>query len=40
MERRAIEKMASRSHKEKVQAFNTHLSKLSEHYDIPRVGPG
>lgn len=31
---------ASKSHKEKVAEFNGKLSKLSEHYDIPKVGPG
>jgi len=28
------------THKERVEKFNTDLSKLSEHYDIPKVGPG
>jgi protein FAM32A len=35
-----IEKAAEKSHKERVNQFNTYLSKLSEHHDIPRVGPG
>ncbi|KAJ3305318.1 hypothetical protein HDV03_001611 [Kappamyces sp. JEL0829] len=32
--------LAEKSHKEKVNEFNKYLSKLSEHHDIPRVGPG
>jgi protein FAM32A len=35
-----IQKSASKSHKEKVEAFNRYLNSLSEHFDIPRVGPG
>lgn len=40
-ERRLKQKTAHlKSHKEKVAEFNEKLSKLSEHYDIPKVGPG
>ena len=39
-ERKMIEDMASKSHKDKVREFNEKLSKLSEHHDIPKVGPG
>ncbi len=35
-----IEKNASKSHREKVAEFNAALAKLSEHHDIPKVGPG
>jgi len=35
-----VKKMASKSHKEKVEDFNKYLSTLTEHYDIPKVGPG
>jgi pyruvate formate-lyase activating enzyme-like uncharacterized protein len=35
-----IQKMATKSHKEKVEVFNRYLDSLSEHFDIPRVGPG
>ena len=35
-----ISKMAQKSHKEKVQDFNKYLSELSEHHDVPKVGPG
>ncbi|RKP10809.1 hypothetical protein THASP1DRAFT_27404 [Thamnocephalis sphaerospora] len=35
-----IKKAATKSHKEKVAEFNEYLNNLSEHYDIPKVGPG
>ncbi|CDS12691.1 hypothetical protein LRAMOSA04877 [Lichtheimia ramosa] len=35
-----IAKAAAKSHKEKVSEFNNKLEQLSEHYDIPKVGPG
>ncbi|KAN0061956.1 hypothetical protein ACQY0O_005951 [Thecaphora frezii] len=35
-----IRKEAKMSHKEKVDAFNQYLLSLSEHHDIPKVGPG
>ncbi|KNC95936.1 uncharacterized protein SPPG_08689 [Spizellomyces punctatus DAOM BR117] len=35
-----ISKIASQSHKERVAEFNKYLENLSEHYDIPKVGPG
>ncbi|KAI9592884.1 hypothetical protein BDF19DRAFT_450473 [Syncephalis fuscata] len=35
-----IKKAAAKSHKEKVAEFNEYLGNLSEHYDIPKVGPG
>ena len=39
-EAQMIKEMASKSHKDKVREFNEKLSKLSEHHDIPKVGPG
>ncbi|QIW96516.1 hypothetical protein AMS68_002034 [Peltaster fructicola] len=30
----------AKSHKEKVEELNKYLSKLSEHHDMPRIGPG
>jgi protein FAM32A len=33
-------KAAQSTHRQKVAAFNDALAKLSEHHDIPRVGPG
>ncbi|ORY91563.1 hypothetical protein BCR35DRAFT_328165 [Leucosporidium creatinivorum] len=33
-------KLANKSHKERVAEFNEKLEAMSEHHDIPRVGPG
>ncbi|KAG0475125.1 hypothetical protein HPP92_014811 [Vanilla planifolia] len=33
-------KTASKSHRDRIQDFNQYLANLSEHYDIPKVGPG
>ena len=38
MELRKKKKLAS--FKEKVKDFNGRLKKQSDHYDIPRIGPG
>ncbi|KAI9307283.1 hypothetical protein BJ944DRAFT_262166 [Cunninghamella echinulata] len=35
-----VSKAAGKSHKERVAEFNNKLEQLSEHYDIPKVGPG
>lgn len=35
-----ISKVASKSHRDRIQEFNQYLANLSEHYDIPKVGPG
>ncbi|KAI8096599.1 uncharacterized protein BX664DRAFT_324356 [Halteromyces radiatus] len=35
-----VSKAAGKSHKERVAEFNNKLEHLSEHYDIPKVGPG
>ncbi len=35
-----IRKHADKSHRQRVAEFNTYLSKLTEHHDIPKVGPG
>lgn len=35
-----VNKKLESSHKEKIEKFNKNLSKLSDHFDIPRVGPG
>ena len=35
-----VKKMAAKSHRERVSQFNDYLEKLSEHHDIPKVGPG
>lgn len=38
--RRKISEQADLSHKDKVKLFNEKLSRLSEHHDLPKVGPG
>ncbi|KAK9810241.1 hypothetical protein WJX72_007105 [[Myrmecia] bisecta] len=35
-----IKKQASKTHRERVNEFNQYLTNLSEHHDIPKVGPG
>lgn len=32
-----VSKMASKTHKDRVQEFNSKLESLSEHHDIPKV---
>ncbi|KAF8418990.1 hypothetical protein EV426DRAFT_634470 [Tirmania nivea] len=33
-------KGGGKSHKERVEEFNKYLANLSEHHDMPRIGPG
>lgn len=35
-----LEREGVKSHKEKVEELNKYLSKLSEHHDMPKIGPG
>lgn len=35
-----LAKMAKKSHRDRIHEFNQYLANLSEHYDIPKVGPG
>ncbi|KAL1922529.1 uncharacterized protein VTP21DRAFT_10068 [Calcarisporiella thermophila] len=35
-----VQNLAKVSHKERVAEFNRKLEELTEHYDIPKVGPG
>ncbi|CAO1616056.1 unnamed protein product [Jaminaea pallidilutea] len=35
-----VRKEAGKSHKERVAEFNKYLEGLSEHHDLPKVGPG
>lgn len=35
-----VSKAAAKSHKDRVTEFNNKLEMLSEHHDIPKVGPG
>lgn len=39
-EEKLASRQASKTHREKVADFNAHCARLSEHHDIPRVGPG
>jgi len=39
-EKERIAKMAQKSHRERIEEFNQKLTNMSEHYDIPKVGPG
>ena len=39
-EKDRVSKVASKSHRERVNEFNAYLQNLSEHHDIPKVGPG
>ncbi|KAG0570261.1 hypothetical protein M758_6G143200 [Ceratodon purpureus] len=40
LEAQRLGKVASKSHRQRVEEFNQYLANLSEHYDIPKVGPG
>ncbi|XP_008679074.1 protein FAM32A-like [Zea mays] len=33
-------KVVNKSYKDRMQDFNQYLANLSEHYNIPKVGPG
>ncbi|KAM5533951.1 hypothetical protein V8D89_012376 [Ganoderma adspersum] len=35
-----VARLASKTHKDRVSEFNAKLEALSEHHDIPKVGPG
>eukprot|EP00193_Tetraselmis_chui_P009045 CAMPEP_0177768466 /NCGR_PEP_ID=MMETSP0491_2-20121128/9735_1 /TAXON_ID=63592 /ORGANISM="Tetraselmis chuii, Strain PLY429" /LENGTH=148 /DNA_ID=CAMNT_0019285273 /DNA_START=106 /DNA_END=554 /DNA_ORIENTATION=+ len=39
-EEQELARLATKSHKDRIKEFNDYLSNLSEHHDIPRVGPG
>jgi len=40
LELQRLAKMASKSHRDRIHEFNQYLANLTEHYDIPKVGPG
>ncbi|KAK4757914.1 hypothetical protein SAY87_019215 [Trapa incisa] len=40
IEMERLAKTASKSHRDRIHEFNQYLANLSEHYDIPKVGPG
>ncbi|XP_060179562.1 uncharacterized protein LOC132609538 isoform X2 [Lycium barbarum] len=35
-----LAKEVTKSHRDRIQEFNRYLANLTEHYDIPKVGPG
>ncbi|KAI3929301.1 hypothetical protein MKX01_006537 [Papaver californicum] len=35
-----LAKTSNKSHRDQIQDFNQYLANMSEHYDIPKVGPG
>uniref|UniRef100_A0A1D1XJI5 Protein FAM32A n=1 Tax=Anthurium amnicola TaxID=1678845 RepID=A0A1D1XJI5_9ARAE len=35
-----LAKTANKSHRDRIENFNQYLANMSEHYDIPKVGPG
>ena len=39
-EEEVMKKVAVKSHRERVAEFNERLSTLTEHFDLPRIGPG
>lgn len=39
-EKQRIEKILKESYRRRLQKFNDNLASLSEHFDIPKVGPG
>ncbi|CAN1298669.1 Protein FAM32A-like, partial [Linum perenne] len=40
LDRHSMAKEANKSHRDRIQDFNQYLANMSEHYDIPKVGPG
>ena len=40
LEEEQLKKVAEKSHRDRVKDFNEKLAQLSEHHDIPKVGPG
>lgn len=39
-EQHQVKQLATKSHRERVREFNEYLANLTEHHDIPKVGPG
>lgn len=35
-----LKKEGFKTHKERVEEYNKYLANLSEHHDMPRIGPG
>lgn len=39
-EKKMIADLARKSYRERIEAFNRDLDQLTEHFDVPKVGPG
>ena len=39
-ESKRLKQRVGKSHRERVAEYNLYLANLSEHHDIPKVGPG
>jgi len=39
-ERELVKAKVTKTHRQRIEEFNQLLANMSEHYDIPRVGPG
>ena len=35
-----LARVSNKSHRDRIEEFNQYLANMSEHYDIPKVGPG
>ncbi|KAK9456888.1 hypothetical protein V1511DRAFT_509572 [Dipodascopsis uninucleata] len=35
-----LEKKAAKSHRERIEEYNTYLERLTDHNDMPKIGPG
>ncbi|VFQ69002.1 unnamed protein product [Cuscuta campestris] len=40
IDKKRMAKTANKSHRDRIEDFNQYLANMSEHYDIPKVGPG
>ncbi|KAL1551869.1 protein FAM32A-like [Salvia divinorum] len=40
IDRHKLAKSSNKSHRDRIEDFNQYLANMSEHYDIPKVGPG
>ncbi|XP_042048050.1 protein FAM32A-like isoform X2 [Salvia splendens] len=40
IDRHKLAKTSNKSHRDRIEDFNQYLANMSEHYDIPKVGPG
>ncbi|KAF6156661.1 hypothetical protein GIB67_017797 [Kingdonia uniflora] len=40
LDEKTFARVSNKSHRDRIQDFNQYLANMSEHYDIPKVGPG